>query len=157
MNKPVYIHNFGYRSRIISLSMVRSNSRAKHGTTDWFQIRKGLHQGRTLSPCLIKLHAECKKQNVGLDEAKAGIKTARRNINNIRCAGDHPYGRKPEGELKSPLMKVKKQSEKTGLKLNIQKKRKIITWSHHFMANRWENSGNSDRFYIPGLQNHSRW
>ena len=124
MKKPIYIHNFGYRSRIISLSMVRSNSRAKHRTTDWFQIGKGLHQGRTLSPCLFKLYAEGKKQNVGLDEAKAGIKTARRNINNIRCAGDHPYGRKPEGELKSLSMKVKKQSEKTGLKLNIQKNKK---------------------------------
>ena len=69
---------------------------------------------------------------MGLDEAKAGIKIARRNINNIRCAGDHPYGRKPEGELKSLLMKVKEQSEKAGLKLNIKKQRSspgpITSW-----------------------------
>ena len=80
-----------------------------------------------MSLCLFKLYAEYKKQNLGLDEAKAGIKIARRNINNIRCAGDHPYGRKPEGELKSLLMKVKEQSEKAGLKLNIQKMKIIAS------------------------------
>ena len=93
-----------------------------------------------MSPCLFKLYAEGKKQNVGLDEAKAGIKTARRNINNIRCAGDHPYGRKPEGELKSLSMKVKQESKKAGLKLNIQKTR-----SWHLIPSRaslsWQRDG----------------
>ena len=74
-----------------------------------------------MSPHLFNFHAVYITRNVGLDEAQAGIKIDGRNINNIRCAGDHPYGRKPEGELKSLLMKVKEQSEKVGLKLNIQK------------------------------------
>ena len=101
--------------------------RTKHETMDWFQIGKGVHQGCILSPCLFNLYAEYIMQNAGLDEAQAGIKIARRNINNIRCAGDHPYGRKPEGELKSLLMKVKEQSEKAGLKLNIQKTKTMAT------------------------------
>ena len=92
--------------------MVRSNSRAKHRTTDWFQIGKGLHQGRTLSPCLFKLYAEGKKQNVGLDEAKAGIKTARRNINNIRYTDDNTLMAEPGEELKSLLVKAKEKSER---------------------------------------------
>ena len=92
--------------------------RTGHGTTDWFQIGKGIHQGYMLSPCLFNLYAEYIMQNTGLDEAQAGIKTARRNINNLRYADDTtPVAE----ELKSLLMKVKEESEKVGLNLNIQK------------------------------------
>ena len=93
----------------------------KHGTTDWFQIGKGVCQRRILSPCLFNLHAEYIMRNAGLDEAQAGIKTARRNINNLRYADDITLMAESEEELKSLLMKVKKESEKVGLKLNIQK------------------------------------
>ena len=92
-------------------------------------------------------------RNAGLEEAQAGIKIAGRNINNLRYADDTTLMAGCNKELKS-LLKVKKESEKAGLKLNI-KKTKII-WSHHFMANRWGNSGNSVRIYILGLQNHCR-
>ena len=87
---------------------------------------------------------------------QAGIKIARRNINNPRYADDTTLMAESEEELKSLLMKVKEESEKVGLKLNIQKT-KIMAWSHHFMANRWGNSGNSVRFYFFGLRNHCRW
>ena len=87
-----------------------------------------------------------------LDEAQAGIKIAGRNINNLRDADDTTLMAETE-ELKSLLLKVKEESEKVGLKLNIQKT-KITASSHHFMANRWGNSGNSDKFYFLGLQNH---
>ena len=95
-------------------------------------------------------------RNSGLDEAQAGIKIARRNINNLRYAEDTTLTAESEEELKSLLMKVKKESEKVGLKLNIQKLR---SWHlvPHFMANIWRKSGNSDRFYFLGLQNHYRW
>ena len=93
-------------------------------------------------------------RNAGLDEAQAGVKIAGKNINNCRYADDTTLMAGCNKELKS-LLKVKKESEKAGLKLNI-KKTKII-WSHHFMANRWGNNGNSDRLYFFGLQNHCRW
>ena len=93
-------------------------------------------------------------RNAGLDEAQAGIKIARRNINNLRYADDTTLTAESEEELKSLLMKVKEESEKVVLKLNIQKTK---IWSHHFMANRWGNNENSDRFYFLGLQNHCRW
>ena len=92
-------------------------------------------------------------RNAGMDEAQAGIKIARRNINNLRYADNTTLMAKSK-ELKSFLMKVKEESEKGSLKLNIQKTK---IWSHHFMANRWENNGNSDRLYFGGLQNHCRW
>ena len=92
-----------------------------HGTTDWFQMRKGVCQGCILSPCLFNLHAEYIMRHAGLDEAQAGIKTAGRNINNLRYADDTTLMAESEGELKSLLMKVKEESEKAGLKLNIQK------------------------------------
>ena len=92
-----------------------------HGTTDWFQIMKGVHQGCILSPCLFNLHAEYTMQIAGLDEAQAGIKIARRNINNLRYADDTTLMAESKEELKSLLMKVKEESEKFGLKLNIQK------------------------------------
>ena len=94
-------------------------------------------------------------QNAGLDEAKVGIKIARRNINNLRYADDTTLKAESEEKLKSLLMKVKEESEKVGLKLNIQKT-KTMASSPIFMANRWGNNGNSDRFYFGGLQNHCR-
>ena len=92
-----------------------------HGITDCFQIGKGLCQDYILSPCLFNLHAEYIMQNAGLDEAQASIKTAGRNINNLRNVDDTTIMAESEEELKSFLMKVKQESEKTGLKLNIQK------------------------------------
>ena len=86
-------------------------------------------------------------RNSGLDEAKTGIKTARRNINNLRYADDNTLKAESEEELKSLLMKVKEESEKVGLKLNIQKTKMMVS-GHHFMGNRWENSGNSVRLYF---------
>ena len=97
--------------------------RTGHGTTDWFQIRKGVHQGCILSPCLFNFCAEYIMRNAGLEEAQAGIKIARRNINNLRYADDTTPMAESEEELKSLLMKVKEKSEKVDLKLNIQKTR----------------------------------
>ena len=94
--------------------------RTGHGITDWFQIGKGVHEGCILSPCLFNFYAEYIIWNAGLDEAQAGIKIAGRNISNLRYAGDTTLMAESE-ELKSLLMKVKEESEKTGLKLNIQK------------------------------------
>ena len=95
--------------------------RTGHGTTEWFQVGKRVRQGCILSPCLFNLYAEYIMRNTGLDEAQAGIKTARSNINNLRYAGDTTLMAESEEELKSLLMKVKEESEKVGLKLNIQK------------------------------------
>ena len=95
--------------------------RTGHGTTDWFQIGKGLHQGYILSSCLFNFYAEYIMQNVKLDESKAEIKIAGRNINNRIYADDTTLLAESEEELKSLLMKVKEESEKVGLKLNIQK------------------------------------
>ena len=111
-----------------------------HGTADWFQIGKGVRQGCISSPCLFNLYAEYIMRNAGLDKAQAGIKTADRNINNLRYADDTTLMAESEEELKSLLMKVKEESEKVGLKFNIQKT-KIL--SHHFMVNKWGNSGNN--------------
>ena len=94
--------------------------RTGHGTTDWFQIGKGVHQGCILSPCLFNFYAEYIRRNTGLEETQAGIKIARRNINNLRYADDTTLMAESEEELKS-LLKVKVESEKVGLKLNIQK------------------------------------
>ena len=93
--------------------------RTGHGTTDWVQIGKGVHQGYVLSPCLFNFYAEYIMRNAGLDEAQAGIKIARRNINNLRYADDPTLMAESKEELKSLLMKVKEGSEKVGLKLNI--------------------------------------
>ena len=95
--------------------------RTGHGTTDWFQTGKGVCQGCILSPCLFNLYAEYIMRNAGLEEAQAGIKIARRNINNLRYADDTTLMAESEEELKSLLMKVKEEREKVGLKLNIQK------------------------------------
>ena len=99
--------------------------RTGHGTTDWFQIGKGVRQACILSPCLFNLCAEYIMRNAGLAEAQAGIKIARRNINNLRYADDTTLTVESEEELKNFLMKVKEESENGGLKLNIQK-RKIM-------------------------------
>ena len=92
--------------------------RTEHGTTDWFQIGKGVRQGCVLSPCIFNLYAEYIMQNAGLDEAQAGIKIAERNISNLRCADDTTLMAESKEELKSLLIKVKEESEKVGLKLN---------------------------------------
>ena len=129
--------------------------RTGHGTTDWFQIRKGVRQGCILSPCLFNLHAEYFMWNSGLDDAWAGIKITRRNINNL-YAGDTTLLAESEEELKSLLMKVKEVSEKVGSKLNIQKT-KIMTSSP---ITSWQIDGETMetvRDYFLGLQNHCRW
>ena len=95
--------------------------RCEHGIMDWFQIGKGVHQGCILSPCLFNLYGEFIRQNAGLDEAQAGIKIAGRDINNLRYADDATLMAEREEELKSLLMKVRQESEKASLKLNIQK------------------------------------
>ena len=107
--------------------------RTGHETTDWFQIGKGAHQGCILSPCLFNFYAEYIMRNTGLDEAQAGIKIAGRNINNLRYADDTTLMAESEEELKNLLMKVKEESGKVGLKLNIQKTKimassSIISW-----------------------------
>ena len=96
-------------------------NRTGYGTTDWFQIGKGVCLGCILSPYLFNLYAEYTMRNAGLDEAQAGIKTAERNINNLRYVDDTTLMAESEEELKSLLMKVKEESEKVGLKLSIQK------------------------------------
>ena len=95
--------------------------RTGHGITDWFQTRKGVHQGCILSPCLFNFYAEYIMRNARLEEAQAGIKIAGRNINNLRYADDTTLMAESEKDLKSLLMKAKEESEKVGLKLNIQK------------------------------------
>ena len=107
--------------------------RTGYGTTDWFQIRKGVHQGYILSPCLFNLYSEYIVPNVGLDEAQAGIKIAGRNINYLRYTDDTTLMTESEEELKSLLMKVKEEGGKVGLKNNIQKMKimtsgPIISW-----------------------------
>ena len=131
--------------------------RTGHGTTDWFQIGKGVRQGCILSPCLFNFYAEYIMRNAGLEETQAGIKIARRNINNLRYADDTALMAESEEELKNLLMEVKEESDKVVLKLNIQKNEDHGIRSHHFMGNRWRNSGNSVRLYFGGLQNHCRW
>ena len=107
--------------------------RTGHGTTDWLQVGKGVHQGCILSPCLFNLYVNYIMQNAGLDEAQGGIKISRRNINNIKYADDTTLMAESEEELKSLLMKVKEESEKSDLKLNIHKTKimasgPMITW-----------------------------
>ena len=116
-----------------------------HGTTDWFQIGKGVHQGYILSSCLFNLSAEYIRQNAGLDETQSEIKIAGRNNNNLRYADDTTLMAESKEEMKSLLIKVKEESEKVGLKLNIQKT-KIMA----LHANRWRSNGNSDNFIFLG-------
>ena len=109
--------------------------RTGHGTIDWFQIGKGVHQGYILSPCLFNLYTEYIMRNAGLDEAQAAIKIVGRNISNLRYADDTTLMAEIKEELKRFLMKVKEENEKAGFKLNIHKTEYGI-WSHHFMANK---------------------
>ena len=130
--------------------------RTAYGTTDWFQIRKGVHQGCILPPCLFNLYAEYIMRNAGLDEAQAGIKIAGRNISSLRYADDTTLMAESEEELKSLLMKVKEESEKVDLKLNIQKTK--IMASDPITS--WQIIGEivetvSDYFFW--LQNHCIW
>ena len=122
--------------------------RTGHGTTDWFQIGKGVCQGCILSLCLFSLYAEYITRNAGLEEAQAGIKIAGRNSNNLRYADDTILMAESEEELKSLLMKVKEESEKSWLKVQHSENKDHGIWSHHFMGNRWGNSGNSVRLYF---------
>ena len=134
-----------------------ATARTRDGSTNWFQIRKGVCQGCILSPYLFNLYAEYITRNAGLEEAQAGIKIAGRNINNFRFTDDTTLMAESEEELKSILMKVKEESEKAGLKTQHSKNEDHGIWSHHFMANRWGNNENSVRLYILGLQNQCRW
>ena len=113
-----------------------ATARSGHGTTDWFQIGKGVCQGCILSPCLFNLYAEYIMQNAGLDKAQVGIKTSRRNICNLTYADDSTLMAERKEELKSLLMKVKEKSEKAGLKTQCSKNEDHGIWPHHFMANR---------------------
>ena len=130
--------------------------RTGHGTIDWFQIGKRVHQGCILSPCLFNLYAEYIMPNARLNEAQAGIKIARRNINNLRYADDTTFMEESE-ELKSFLMKVKEESGKVGLKLNIQKTKVIASGP----ITSWQIDGETREtvtdFIFWGLQNHCEW
>ena len=130
--------------------------RTGHGTTDWFQMGKGVHQGCILSPCLFNLYAEYIMRNAGLEEAQAGIKIAGRNTNNLRYADDTTLMAESE-ELKSLLMKVKKESEKVGLKLKTQKIKIMASGPITSWQIDRETVETSDRLYFGGLQNHCRW
>ena len=131
--------------------------RTGHGTTDWFQIGKGVCQGCILSHCLFNLHAEYIMRTAGLEEAQAGIKIAGRNINNLRYAYDATRMAESEEELKSLLFKVKEENEKVGLKLNIQKS-KIMACGP---ITPWKIDGETMEtvrdFIFGGFQNHCRW
>ena len=131
--------------------------RTGHGTTDWFQIGKRVHQGCILSPCLFNFYAEYIMRKAGLEEAQAGIKIARRNINNLRYADDTTLMAESEEELKSLLMKEKEESEKVALRLIIQKT-KIMASS---LITSWQIDGETvetvSDFFWGGLQNHCRW
>ena len=128
--------------------------RTGHGTTDWFQIEKGVHQSCILSPCSFNVYAEYIMRNSGLEEAQAGIKIAGRNTNNLRYADDTTVMAESEEELKSLLMKVKVKSEKVGLKLNIQKAKIMASG----LITSWEMDGETVAdFYFLGLQTHCRW
>ena len=134
----------------------KATVRTGHGTTDWFQIGKGVCPGYILSPCLFNLYAEYIMRNAWLVEAQAGIKIARRNINNLRYADDTTFMPESE-ELKSLLKKMKEESEKVGLKLNIQKTKIMASGP----ITLWQIDGETMEividFIFGGLQNHCRW
>ena len=131
--------------------------RTGHRTTDWFQIGKGVRQGCILSPCLFNLCADYIMRNAGLEEAQAGIKIARRNINNLRYADDTTLMAESEEELKILLMKVKEESEKVGLKLNIQKTKNMASGP----ITSWQMDGKTMEtgtdFIFLGPRNYCRW
>ena len=119
---------------------------------DWFEIGKGVHQGCMLSPCLFNLYAEYIMRNSGLDESQAGIKIAGRNINNLRYVDNTTLMSECKEELKSFLMKVKKESENVGLKLNIKKTKTMANGP----ITSWETVETVSDYFL-GLQNHWRW
>ena len=131
--------------------------RTGHGTTDWFQIGKGVRQGCILSPCLFNFYADYIRRNAGLEEAEAEIKIAGRNINNLRYADDTNLMAESEEELKSLLMKMKEESEKTSLKLNIQKTKIMASG----LITPWQINGETIEtardFIFFWLQNQCRW
>ena len=131
--------------------------RTGHGTTDWFQVGKGVRQGCILSPCLFNFYAEYIMRNAGLEEVQAGIKIAGRNINNLRYADDTTLIAESEEELKNLLLKVKEESEKAVVKLNILKTKIMASGP----ITSWQIDGETmetrDRLYFEGLQNHCRW
>ena len=131
--------------------------RTGHGTTDWFQIGKGVRQGCLLSPCLFNLYTEYIMRDAGLEEAQAGIKIAGRNINNLRYADDTTLIAESEEELRSLLMKVKEESEKVGLKLNIQKMKMMASGPITSLQIDGETMETVRDFTFGGLQNHCRW
>ena len=131
--------------------------RTGHRTIDWFQIGKGVREDCISSLCLFNLYPENIMWNSGLDEAQAGIKIARRNINNLKYADDTTLMAESKEALKSLLMKVKRGEWKSWLKTQHSENKDHGIRSHHFMGNRWGNSGNSVRLYFGGLQNHCRW
>ena len=128
--------------------------RTGHGTMNWFQIGKGVRQGYILSPCLFNLYAEYIMRNARLDEAQAVIKIAGRNINNLRYADDTTLIAESKEELKSLLMKMKEESKKAGLKLNIQKTKIMVSGP----ITSWQIYGETlATFILGGLHNHCRW
>ena len=131
--------------------------RTVHGTRDMFQIGKGVHQGYISSPCLFNFYAAYIMRNAGLEEAQAGIKIARRNINNLRCADDTTLMAESEKELKCLLMKMKKESEKVGLKLNIQKTKILASGP----ITSWQIDEKTVEtvadFILLGTKNHCEW
>ena len=129
--------------------------RNRYGTMNWFKIEKGVCQGYILPPCLFNIYTEYIMWNAGLDEAQAGIKIARRNINNLRYADDTTLMAESKEELKSILMKVKREW-KGWLKTQHSKSKDPGIQSYDFMANTCGNIGKSDIFYFLGLQNHCR-
>ena len=138
-----------YLVKFVCWSRQQATVRTSHGILDWFKIGKGLHQGCILLPCLFNFYAQYIMWNAGLYEAQAGIKIARRNINNLRYADDTTLKAESEEELKTLLMKVKEESETVGLKLSIQKTNimasgPITSWQTVI----------SERLYFLGLQNH---
>ena len=130
--------------------------KTRHGIMDWFQTGKGVRQGCILSPCLFNLYAEYIIQNAGLDKAQAGIKIARRNINNLRCADDTTLMAESK-ELKSLLMEVKEESEKVDLKLNIQKTKIMASGPTASWQINGETVETVSDFIFLGSKNHCRW
>ena len=152
---------YGCKDLAVTINVIldqEATFRTGRGTTDWFQIGKGVRQGYILSPCLFNFYAEYLMRNTGLEEAQAGIKIlAGRNINNLRYADDTTLMAESEEELKSLLMKVKEESEKVGLQLNIQKTKIMASGT----ITSWQIDGETvetvSDFILRGLQNHCRW
>ena len=141
---------------LVEVRSILEKSRSGHGTTEWFQIGKGVHQGCIWSSCLFNLYEEYIMRNPGLDEVQAGIKTSRKIINNLRYADNTTLMAEMEEELKSLLMKVKEESEIVGLKLNIQKTKNMASCP----ITSWQIDGETVETvtdYFGGLQNHCRW